>query len=159
MSRPNRQVLVDSIGRLVMRWQDATQRFDETMGEIYDLNAAERHCLSFLWPDPQAASAIAREVRLTPAAVTALIDRLERRGFVRREADPNDRRRVLVRATDKTAKLTAEVYQPIGRAGEELLATYSTAELEIIDKFAREALALQLRMTDELIAREKRDAG
>ncbi|MBE0466472.1 MAG: MarR family transcriptional regulator, partial [Candidatus Desulforudis sp.] len=34
---------------------------------------------------------------LTTGAVTGVIDRLERTGFVRREPDPGDRRRVIIR--------------------------------------------------------------
>lgn len=158
MSSTPKQGLIEAIGQLVVRWQDATQKFDETVGDLYGLNAAERHCLSFLWPGAQAASAIAREINLTPAAVTALIDRLEGRGLVRREPDPGDRRKVMVRATEKTAALTAETYLPLGEAGAALLSNYSDAELEVILRFGREALELQERMTDELRARGKGEA-
>jgi DNA-binding MarR family transcriptional regulator len=151
--------LIRQLAALVPRWQDETQKYDEVVGEIYDLNTAERHCLSFLWPDAQTASAIAREVRLTPAAVTALIDRLERKGLVRREADPNDRRKVMVRATDKTAALTADVYAPLGEAGAEMLARYTLAELEAIVRFAREAIALQQRFTAALVAGQAKDGS
>jgi DNA-binding MarR family transcriptional regulator len=37
---------------------------------------------------------------LSSAGITSRIDRLERRGFVRRLADPNDRRGVMVELTD-----------------------------------------------------------
>src|SRR5689334_15693625 len=124
MSSPEQTALIDELGRLVVRWQDSTQKHDEAVGEIYGLSAAERLCLSFLWPGPQTASAIAREIRLTPAAVTALIDRLEKRGFVRRKADPTDRRKVLVESADEAHKVTAEAYLPLGAAGAELLKKY-----------------------------------
>src|SRR6478736_6707942 len=90
-SSAGKAALVEAIGNVVVRWQDATQKYDEAVGEIYGLGPAERLCLSFLWPGPQTASAIARETRLTPAAVTSLIDRLESRGYVRRTPDSNDR--------------------------------------------------------------------
>jgi len=76
MSRDDKSALIEQLGLVIVRWQDATQKYDEAVGEIYGLSAAERLCLSFLWPGPQTASAIARETRLTPAAVTSLIDRL-----------------------------------------------------------------------------------
>lgn len=145
--------LIRAMGMLVPRWQDETHKYDEIVGELYDLNAAERHCLSFLWPDAQTASAIAREVRLTPAAVTALIDRLERKGMVKRESDPNDRRKVMVRATEKTAAMTADAYLPLAEAGKDMLAKYTVAELETIKRFAEEAIALQQRQAALLAAR------
>jgi DNA-binding MarR family transcriptional regulator len=145
--------LIDAIGRLVMRFQDASQQFDETVGELYDLNAAERHCLSFLWAGPQTASAIAREIRLTPAAVTALVDRLEKRGYVRRQDDPTDRRKVLVAITHKTLAMAASTYAPSEAAGAKMLSRYTEAELKAFARLLEEVIAVQEQMTDELIAR------
>lgn len=152
-SSTGKQPLIDAIAGTVMRWQDATQKYDEAVGELYELNAAERHCLSFLWPGPQPPSAIARAVALTPAAVTALVDRLQARGYVTRSPDPNDRRKVQVSVTKKTMKLTADVYLPLAAKGEALLARYTEAELSAIARFATEALAVQEEATAKLRAR------
>ena len=100
----------------------------------------DRHPLSF-------------ETALTPAAVTALIDRLEARGLVRQRPDTRDRRKVLVEATDKTHDLILETYAPTARAGLELLASYSLDELATIRHFLEEVLALQQRMTAVLLER------
>jgi DNA-binding MarR family transcriptional regulator len=150
-------VLIDAIGRLVMRFQDASQQFDETVGELYDLSAAERHCLSFLWHGSQTASAVARAIRLTPAAVTALIDRLEKRGYVRRQSDPSDRRKVLVAITEKTVAMTAATYTPAGEAGAKVLSRYTEAELRTFARLLEECIAIQERMTDELVARHAKE--
>lgn len=150
MSSPDRQALIQSIGRVIVRWQDATQKYDEAVGQIYDLNVSERLCLSFLWPGPQTASAIARQIGLTPAAVTALIDRLERRGFVHRKADPSDRRKVLVEAATQALRLTEEAYLPLGVEGAKMLEKYSDAELNAASAILADALALQERMTELL---------
>jgi DNA-binding MarR family transcriptional regulator len=138
---------------MVVRWQDATQKYDEAVGEIYGLSATERLCLSFLWPGPQTASAIAREIRLTPAAVTALLDRLESRGFVRRKPDPNDRRKVLVEQADAAIKLTNEAYAPLGEEGAKNLSKYSEADLKIFAEVLSDSLALQEEMTRRLLER------
>ena len=45
------------------------------------------------------AGQLAAEARLTSGSITAAIDRMERAGYVRRVADPEDRRRVLVEPT------------------------------------------------------------
>ena len=153
MSSTEQAALIDALGRVVVRWQDATQKHDDAVGEIYGLSAAERLCLSFLWPGPQPANAIARETRLTPAAVTALIDRLEKRGFVRRKADPNDRRKVMVESAEAAQKVTAEAYLPLGAAGAEMLKKYSVAELRLVLDVLTESMALQERMTGELLER------
>lgn len=156
MSSVDKDALIEAIGRIVVRWQDATQKYDETVGEIYGLNASERLCLSFLWPGPQTASAIAREIRLTPAAVTSLIDRLEKRGFVRRVPDPNDRRKVWIEAADEAMRVTREAYLPLGEAGARNLAKYSPAELEAVRAILSEGIAIQEAMQATLIERHKK---
>ena len=94
--------------------------------------------------------------RLTPAAVTALIDRLEKRGFVRRKADLNDRRKVLVEQADEAArKVTAEAYLPLRDAGARSLQKYSEAELKLV----ADLLADSLRIQEEMTARLAREHG
>jgi DNA-binding MarR family transcriptional regulator len=75
------------------------------VGEVYGLSGPERRCLSSVSHGPQPANAIAKNVNLPPAAVTTLIDRLETRGFVRRQSDPDDRRKVMAAAAEKTDAL------------------------------------------------------
>ncbi len=145
---------MNAIGQTIMRWQDATEAFDDAVGQPHDLNSADRRCLSFVSQGPRTASAIAKETALTPAAVTALIDRLEARGLVHRRPDASDRRKVLVEATDKTRDLILATYAPTARAGVEFLAHYSLKELATIRRFLEEALALQQRMTAALVERE-----
>ena len=142
--------LIREIGRSVMRLQDATQAYDEQVGRAYGLNLAERHCLSLLVGEgPQTASAIARHVHLTPAAVTALLDRLESRGYVRRRADPEDRRRVIIEAADAALKLASEAYAPVGKAGEELLERFTKDELEVVQRFLTKALEVQTAFLED----------
>jgi len=155
MSRGKRDELVNAIGQTIMRWQDATEAFDDAVGQLHDLNSADRRCLSFVSQGPQTASAIAKETALTPAAVTTLIDRLGARGLVRRRPDASDRRKVLVEATEKTRDLILKTYAPTARAGAALLAGYSLEELATIRRFLEEALALQQRMTKALLERER----
>jgi DNA-binding MarR family transcriptional regulator len=160
MSSGSKREVIRRIGGLVMRFQDAAQQFDEKVGELYDLNGAERHCLSFLVrAGAQTASAIAREIRLTPAAVTALVDRLERRGYVRRNNDPSDRRKVVVSAAEQTAALTAAVYAKSADVGDKMLARYSEAELEGFASLLEEVVRVQEQMTDELVAGDEKTKG
>ena len=159
MSTPDKQALIDSLGQMIVRWQDATQRYDDAVGEIFGLAPSERLCLSLLWTGPQTASAIARHVRLTPAAVTSLIDRLEKRGFVRRVADPHDRRKVWVEAADEARKVTEEAYLPLGEAGNRTLARYSEAELKAVEAILADTIAVQEEMEAKLRTRHGKAEG
>lgn len=94
------------------------------------LNATDAECLDYLMEmGPSTAGALAQATGLTTGAVTSLIDRLERSGFVKRSADPNDRRKVIVSLIpERKAGITAR-YGKLAAAVQELLSSYSKREL------------------------------
>jgi DNA-binding MarR family transcriptional regulator len=72
----------------------------------------------------------------TGGAITALIDRLERLGYARRERDTGDRRRVLVRALmERAEREFAPLYAPLEHALDDLSARYDDADLAVILDF------------------------
>lgn len=150
MSTSNKNDLINAIGFAISRWQDAVEDFDGAVGEIYELSSVERRCLSSVSHGPQPANVIAKDTKLTPAAVTTLVDRLEKRGFVRRQPDPSDRRKVLVVASDKTREITMEAYHPIFEAGAALLNRYTSSELVLILGFIESVEKMQNEQTDRL---------
>ena len=142
-SSTNRADLTKAISLTIMRWQDATQAYDEAVGARLGLIAAERHCLGLLYAGPQSAGAVAAATGLTPAAVTALIDRLEARGYVTRTRSLEDRRKVVIEATALTRDLSERYYGTIAREGEKVVASFSDAELATVLRFINAALELQ----------------
>ncbi|HVY11713.1 MAG TPA: MarR family transcriptional regulator [Mycobacteriales bacterium] len=64
------------------------------------------------------------------STVTGLVDTLERRGYVKRRADPKDRRRVLVAITPRGRDVTSAASAAIVRSDEEVMAIFSAAERE-----------------------------
>ena len=151
-SSPARDEIVMAIGMAEMRWQDATQAYDEAVGEKLGLNLAERRCLSLLYGGPQTAGAIAQATFLTPAAVTALIDRLEARGFVARTRSAEDRRKVMVATTDQAHAVTDRYYRAIAEDGARFLSGFSLQELKLIEQFTQGAIAIQERHLTALAA-------
>ncbi|MER8902110.1 MarR family transcriptional regulator [Mesorhizobium sp. M0772] len=143
MPRSTEEELVNAIGFAMSRWQDAVETFDGTVAEIYVLSAAERRCLGAISHGPRPANVVASETNLTPAAVTTLIDRLEKRGFVSRQPDPDDRRKVMAAAGKKTEELVRRCYHPIFEAGAALLEKYSVAEMQFLLGFIEEVEEMQ----------------
>jgi DNA-binding MarR family transcriptional regulator len=142
--------MMAEIASTIMRWQDETQHYDEAVGERLGLNAAERRCLGFLHGGPQPAGAIASAIGLTPAAVTALVDRLEARGLLTRKRSQEDRRKVIIEATAETARISEDYYGLIARDGIDMLETFSDEELATVLRFMKGALELQRRHLQEL---------
>ncbi|MEV6521470.1 MarR family transcriptional regulator [Longispora sp. NPDC051575] len=85
---------------------------------------------------------------LTTGPTTRLVDRLEQAGYVRRAADPDDRRKVIVEPVDQPADLD-RVLAPARRRIGDLLASYTPQERELLfDYFARAAEAFQQSVED-----------
>lgn len=76
----------------------AATLFVHTMSELTGIHPTDIKCLDFL-SDVKSATAgeLAKMTGLTTGAITAVIDRLEKIGFVKREADSSDRRKIIVR--------------------------------------------------------------
>jgi DNA-binding MarR family transcriptional regulator len=85
------------------------------------------------------AGALGRASGLSSGAVTTLIDRLERAGYVRRVRDTEDRRRVLVAMTDEARRRAAEVWGPIAAEAGDLVGAYDDAQLALLRDFTRAA--------------------
>jgi len=80
---------------------------------------------------------LARATGLTTGAVTGVLDRLETAGYVRRERDPSDRRRVFVEPTERTRRVGAEVYSDLGMKAAATLRRYSVDQLSAVLDFIR----------------------
>jgi DNA-binding MarR family transcriptional regulator len=72
---------------------------------------------------------LAHKTGLSPAAATALVDRLEARGHVSRFRDPENRRRVYVRMQDRAQELATEFFVPLGRRLHDVAHDFTDAEL------------------------------
>jgi DNA-binding MarR family transcriptional regulator len=67
-----------------------------------------------------------------------MVDRLERAGYVRREVDPGDRRRVIIHPLPERLAAIASSYRGMTAAWSELLAAYSDEQLRLfLDLFDR----------------------
>jgi DNA-binding MarR family transcriptional regulator len=151
-STPDRRMLETRLANAIMQWQDAAQRFDEAVGHRIDLTPAERRSLAMLVAGPQPPSVLAAGVGLTRSAMTALVDRLAARGLVERQRCAQDRRQVLVHATDRARSEVMALYRPLAEGGAALLERRSPEELETILAFVEDTLALQTQATGALEA-------
>lgn len=127
--------------------------FHHALAERVGLNATDSRTLASLDEHGSAtAGELAEVTGLTTGAVTKIIDRLERGGFVSRQSDPADRRRVIVtleRDSDANARL-GELWASFAAGADELLRTYDDEELRTIQRFADDAAALLRRETRKL---------
>jgi DNA-binding MarR family transcriptional regulator len=140
-SPPDRAALLAELTR-EMRWGSARSVLvSHLAAERTGLHETDLESLDILaLTGPILAGRLAELTGLTTGAVTALIDRLEAAGCVRREPDPADRRRVIVRPLPWPESLmtaVAPLYAALESGFGELCARYSDKELAFILDFLR----------------------
>jgi len=116
------------------------------------LAPTDLECLGYLADGPVSAGALAEATRLTTGAITGVIDRLERAGFATRQADPADRRRVLVQATPAAMARVAPLYAPLEQAALGALQDYNDAELSLLLDFLQRSGEAALTALAELLS-------
>jgi DNA-binding MarR family transcriptional regulator len=141
------QDLLAAVAREIAEFQSASDLVDDAVADRLGINRTDQRCLGVLW-DRQAAigaGQLAAATELSPGAMTAALDRLERLGYVRRVRSASDRRSVIVEMTPAVLRLIEEFYGPIYREGTAELEGYSEAELKLLCDFLRQGRELQMR--------------
>jgi DNA-binding MarR family transcriptional regulator len=124
------QSILDIVPRL-NRWAEASVA--RAAGEKR-LSLRQLSALTMIESEKTTLGDVARRLMVTPAVVTGLIDRLERRGYVRRINSTDDRRRVLLALTDEGRTAAESVTNLLQREMSAVLAGFSPSELEQLDK-------------------------
>ncbi|MEU0018941.1 helix-turn-helix domain-containing protein [Streptomyces rochei] len=83
---------------------------------------------------------LGRQLRLNSAGTTALVDRLERLGLVRRERDGADRRRVLLEVEQKATELGWAFFGPVIDKVAATAEGFEADELETVRRFLASVL-------------------
>ncbi len=93
---------------------------------------------------PMTAGQLADLTGLTTGAITGMLNRLEEAGLVRRESDPHDGRRVIVRLVPDNAELQKidAAFDSFGDAWDELVARYDDEQLTLLLEFLQRSNAL-----------------
>ena len=110
-------------------------RLSQAVAERVGLSTTELLAMDLISrQDGVTAGQLARELSLTTGGVTGLLDRLHKAGLARRESDPNDRRRVFVRATAKEARI-ADHYRRLANDLRKAVDGYSEDDLAMLTEF------------------------
>lgn len=120
---------------------DAIDRLDAVAAERVAISRNDLRALNMLERGPIKPRALAEGLGLTTGAVTSLIDRLERRGLVRRAPDPEDRRGVLVEPTEAMFTALAPLYRSVAQRVVSLSETYGPKEASEAARHLRDIAA------------------
>ena len=113
------------------------QLLGQMSAERIGINATDLNCLNIVaLTGHLTAGELAAQTGLTTASITAVLDRLEEGGFVRRVRDPHDRRRVMVElSAGPGLSKVGSTFGPVVNAWRAAAAGYSDDELRLLLAF------------------------
>jgi len=146
MSREKKHALADELVRLARAHEAANDAFDEVAREKLGINRTDLRCLNIVDNQgPMTAGRLAELSGLTTAAVTSVLDRLERAGYAKRVRDQEDRRQVMVDVTPLLAERATPIWGPLGEEARSVLTRMPVEELQALIDFYRLGIELNER--------------
>lgn len=96
------------------------------------------------------AGRLAEVTGLTTGGITGVLNRLEKAGYVRRERDKADRRKVHIAIIPEATSKIGRFCEPMRQAMRKLWGGYSEAELRFLLRFANEGYKAVIEATQTL---------
>lgn len=156
-SRSPQDDLVGLVQMLVAEGQRIAHVFAQRHGiHGTDVEALVRILVAGERGRPLTAGQLAAELGLTTGSVTTLLDRLERAGHVRRERDPADRRRVILRYGEPGRELAGRFFTPLGAHHRAATGDFTPDELEVVKRYLTASIDAFRSYRSELSEQPKR---
>lgn len=112
----------------------------EAVGSHVDLQAGDLEVLDLLARrGPLSPRDLTDTTGIHPATMTGVLDRLEQGGWVTRNPDPSDRRKIRIDVLRARGGELIRLYGPMNRSLGKLCAGYTLEQLEAIRDFVRRA--------------------
>ncbi|WP_235023959.1 MarR family winged helix-turn-helix transcriptional regulator [Streptomyces sp. WAC05374] len=134
-----RKRLMAELSGEARRYMAAYALFNQALADHLGLHPTDVQCLNLLdlEPGPVTTGRIAELTGLTTGSATRLVDRLERAGYVTRERDANDRRRVLVATVPGRMAEFGAVWERVGTPWAAMFDAYTEDELAFLTAHMR----------------------
>ena len=131
----NKEEMIQAINDKFREISTETIMFHQAVADVLGLHITDHKCLDFIYRfGAMPAGRLAELTGLTTGAVTGIIDRLEKAGYVRRTNDPKDRRRTIVEPirNKKLERKLELIFIPLRDRMHKLLSSYSDSELAFL---------------------------
>ena len=131
----NREGIIQSINQKFREISTETIMFHQAIADVLGLHITDHKVLDFIYRyGPMPAGRLSELTSLTTGAVTGIIDRLEKAGYVRRVNDPKDRRRTIIELTrnKKLERKLEDIFTPLSMRMHKVLSSYSDNELAFL---------------------------
>jgi DNA-binding MarR family transcriptional regulator len=151
----NREDVIQAINQKFREMSTETIMFHQAVADVLGLHITDHKGLDLIYRyGPMPAGRLGELTGLTTGAVTGIIDRLEKAGYVRRVNDPKDRRITIIEPTrnKKLERKLEAIFTPISIRMHKLLSSYSDNELA----FLFEVLTKSLEQSHDEIMKLRR---
>ena len=131
----NREDVIQAINQKFREISTETIMFHQAVADVLGLHITDHKGLDLIYRyGPMPAGRLAELTGLTTGAVTGIIDRLEKAGYVRRVNDPKDRRKTIIEPTrnKKLERKLEAIFTPVSMRMHKLLSSYSDHELAFL---------------------------
>ena len=145
-ARESQRKLADEIvGRLARRHSTAVVLFHHAVAERLGLGPTDHKCLDLLRErGAMAGSDLCAITGLTSGAITGVVARLERAGYLRREPNPRDGRKQILHLALERSPIQ-DVIDPLRKDVAALLENFDTHQLTAVAEFLARATDLIYR--------------
>jgi DNA-binding MarR family transcriptional regulator len=143
-----REEIIQAIIEKRREMSTETIMFHQGVADVLGLHITDHKSLDLIRQyGAMPAGKLAELTGLTTGAVTGIIDRLEKAGYVRRANDPKDRRRTIIEPTqnNKRERKIEAIFIPFHERMHKLLSSYSDSELA----FLLDVLTKSIELTHE----------
>lgn len=114
------------------------QLLHQAIAERFGLNPTDMKCVDLARSEPRlTAGRLAEITGMSTSATTAVLDRMEKAGFIERVRDPADRRRVIVVSTGRREQELAAAFAPLKDVMTAVLESYDDDQLALIAQFTQ----------------------
>jgi MarR family transcriptional regulator, organic hydroperoxide resistance regulator len=142
--------IVYSVMYAIRKLTRSTLMHQHSIAQSMELNVTDAECIDFLQDiGPSTAGDLAKITGLTTGSVTAVIDRLAKKGYVRRSSDPQDRRKVMVSVLPEKLKASRNRYKELANQVNMLLRHYKKNELKLLLQFTEQLTAVYVQQSND----------
>ncbi|MFC8518908.1 MarR family winged helix-turn-helix transcriptional regulator [Streptomyces sp. NPDC057257] len=129
-----RERLLDELSSVSRRYMASYALFNQAVADHLGLHPTDLQCLNLLTLEgaPVTTGRIAELTGLTTGSATRLVDRLEKAGYVVRERDAGDRRKVLVATVPEKIAEFGRMWERLGGGWSTLFDGLDDSQLAVI---------------------------
>lgn len=142
-----RPSLTQSIGRMVSRFQDSSNEFDDVAAEILALERRDLSCMTMLlFRGAASADELAAALHMQRGIVATTLERLQLAGYARFEPGNGTR----IELTEHARKWIERIWAPLREDGNHLLEGYPVQQLVVFARFLQQVCEVLEARTRQL---------